>query len=299
MPQVLDDGDFRYVYGLGRIAEVDGSDNAYYYLPDGLGSTMALTDDSGTVENTYAYDPFGALTSSSGSQANAFTFTGEQTDGSTSLEYLRARYYDPETGRFLSRDPLSSSPFWAQHAYTYAGSNPTSFINPYGLCLLGFFPGSCGDALQYGLKLASKEGKGFLEFLRSQIHRPKIDTLKNIANDFGCALPPFSETCIAGLQPTDLINWDCAGFSVDVVGLILQSLVPVGGSVIDMTFIDPIGYTIDASQNDRLGLAFDAIGTAGTLIAILPGVGQGVGAAFDIVSSSYGGFSCVARAAGR
>jgi hypothetical protein len=40
VPQVLDDGDFRYVYGLGRIAEVDGSDDAHYYLPDGLGSTM-------------------------------------------------------------------------------------------------------------------------------------------------------------------------------------------------------------------------------------------------------------------
>ena len=139
VPQVLDDGDFRYLYGLGRIAEVDGSDNAHYYLADGLGSTMALTDDSGTVENTYVYDPFGAVTASSGSQDNGFTFTGEQTDGSTSLEYLRARYYDPATGRFLSKDPLGGalgSPL-SQNKYSYAVGNPCGALDPTGLASEG------------------------------------------------------------------------------------------------------------------------------------------------------------------
>ena len=68
-----------------RNVEVDSDDTAHYYLSEGLGSTMALTDDSGSVENTYEYDPFGALASSTGSQDNAFTFTGEQTDPSTGL----------------------------------------------------------------------------------------------------------------------------------------------------------------------------------------------------------------------
>ena len=67
---------------------------------------MALCDASGTVLNSYNYDVFGAIRSSSGSTANAFTFTGEQTDATTGLEYLRARYYDSAAGRFLSRDPL-------------------------------------------------------------------------------------------------------------------------------------------------------------------------------------------------
>ena len=132
VPQVLDDGDFRYVYGLGRIAEVDGSDNAHYYLADGLGSTIALTDDSGTVENTYEYDPFGAVSASTGSQDNAFTFTGEQTDASTSLEYLRARYYDPHTGRFVSRDFMASFPWWIDHYFVYVGNDPVALIDPSG-----------------------------------------------------------------------------------------------------------------------------------------------------------------------
>jgi RHS repeat-associated protein len=118
IPQVLDDEDIRYVYGIGRIAQVDGADT-YYYLTDGLGSTMALTDDDGEVVNDYDYDVFGGLRDSSGPQDNDFAFAGEQTDGSTGLQYLRARYYDTTVGRFISRDRLAWSPSWLDHIYVY------------------------------------------------------------------------------------------------------------------------------------------------------------------------------------
>ena len=65
----------------------------------------------------------------SGSTANAFTFTGEQTDASTGLEYLRARYYDPATGMFLSIDPLGDG-------YDYAYDNPVMNTDPSGLACL-------------------------------------------------------------------------------------------------------------------------------------------------------------------
>jgi RHS repeat-associated protein len=55
-----------------------------------------------------------------------FTYTGEQTDASIGLEYLRARYYDAETGRFLSLDPLGDG-------YDYAYDNPVMFTDPSGL----------------------------------------------------------------------------------------------------------------------------------------------------------------------
>ena len=76
---MLDDETFRYVYGLGRIAQVSGT-ATHYYLPDGLGSTMALIDAAGAVVNAYDYDVFGALRSSTGTQANEFEFAGEQVD---------------------------------------------------------------------------------------------------------------------------------------------------------------------------------------------------------------------------
>jgi RHS repeat-associated protein len=128
----LDDEDFRYVYGVGRIAQV-GASETHYYLSDGLGSTMALTDEAGDVVNDYDYDVFGGLRDSSGSQANDFTFAGEQVDGSTGLQYLRARYYDMATGRFLSRDPLSALPNITLNPYVYANNNSALYVDPEGL----------------------------------------------------------------------------------------------------------------------------------------------------------------------
>ncbi len=63
---------------------------------------------------------------SSGSTVNPFTFTGEQADPTTGLEYLRARYYDSEAGRFISRDPYGGG-------YLYTSNNPTNMVDPTGL----------------------------------------------------------------------------------------------------------------------------------------------------------------------
>ena len=130
IPQVLDDEDLRYVYGLGRIAQV-GADT-HYYLADGLGSTMALTDDDGDIVNTYDYDVFGAERASSGTQDNDFTFAGEQVDGSTGLQYLLARYYDPEMGSFSSRDPILEGIVNRAFPYGYADANPVNLSDPTG-----------------------------------------------------------------------------------------------------------------------------------------------------------------------
>ena len=131
--QVLDDGDLMYVYGLGRVSQVDSSDVTHYYLTDGLGSTMALTNASKTVVNDY--DIFGAVSASSGSLANFFEFAGEQSDDSTDLQYLRARYYDPATGRFISRDPfpgLVRTP-GTLNPYPYVLNGPANYVDPTGL----------------------------------------------------------------------------------------------------------------------------------------------------------------------
>jgi RHS repeat-associated protein len=93
---------------------------------------MAMVDGSGTVVKTYGYDVYGKVTSSSGSAANEFDFAGQQTDP-TGLQYLRARYYDPETGTFLSRDPLSSQVGWLGHPFAYGNGNPALLTDPRGL----------------------------------------------------------------------------------------------------------------------------------------------------------------------
>ena len=73
-----------------------------YFLNDALGSVRQLTNQSGAITYAKAYDPYGVVTSTSGTSSTAYGFTGEQTDAS-GLTYLRARYYASDTGRFLTR----------------------------------------------------------------------------------------------------------------------------------------------------------------------------------------------------
>lgn len=63
-----------------------------HFLPDGIGSTVALTDSAGTVATEYTYEPFGATTETGATSGNTFQYTGRENDGS-GLYYYRARYY--------------------------------------------------------------------------------------------------------------------------------------------------------------------------------------------------------------
>jgi RHS repeat-associated protein len=84
----------------------DGTDGTVrYYQTDALGSVIALTDDSGNVRTTYAYDPFGNVTISGEASDNTFQYTGRENDGK-GLYFYRARYYSPELQRFISEDPI-------------------------------------------------------------------------------------------------------------------------------------------------------------------------------------------------
>jgi len=83
------------------------------------------------VVKTYGYDEYGTPTAT-GTRANELDFGGQQTDP-TGLQYLRARYMDPETGTFLSRDPLAAGPGWLGHPFGYVSANPATLTDPLGL----------------------------------------------------------------------------------------------------------------------------------------------------------------------
>ena len=126
--------DASYVYGLDLIEQERDGDE-YYYSVDGLGSTRGLTDENGEVTDSYAYDAFGNLISSTGGTENDYLFAGEQFDERLGQYYLRQRYYDAATGRFTRRDTYEgrlSEPI-TLHKYVYGNSNPIRFIDPTGL----------------------------------------------------------------------------------------------------------------------------------------------------------------------
>jgi RHS repeat-associated protein len=107
-----------------------------YFLTDVLGSTVALTDDTGAVTTQYAYEPFGRATVQNlvGTSTNPYQYAGRENDG-TGLYYNRARYYHPVFGRFISADPLAQSPRFpgVNDLYVYADDAPTTFTDPLGL----------------------------------------------------------------------------------------------------------------------------------------------------------------------
>ncbi|MCL1475329.1 RHS repeat-associated core domain-containing protein [Argonema antarcticum] len=122
-----------YVYGNDLISQQRGSEKSFY-LVDGLGSTRGLTNAGGVVTDRYSYDGFGNLIGVSGSTENNYLFAGEQFDKGLGDYYLRARYYDTDTGRFTRRDSYEGSidePV-TLHKYLYGNANPVTYIDPSG-----------------------------------------------------------------------------------------------------------------------------------------------------------------------
>jgi RHS repeat-associated protein len=133
-----------YVYGNGRISQERNGVPSFYHV-DALGSTRMLTNINGNVTDRYDYDAFGVILSRSGSTPNTYLFAGETRDASTGLDYLRARYYQSVSGRFLSTDPFSGIDRDPRtlHRFNYAGVDPVNNTDPTGL----FFSGSLAEQL--------------------------------------------------------------------------------------------------------------------------------------------------------
>ncbi|MCL0035754.1 RHS repeat-associated core domain-containing protein [Thermodesulfovibrionales bacterium] len=152
-------------YTIGNdLISMRRDDDTYFYHYDALGSVRQLTDDEGDTEEEYVYCAFG--TPLEDNNDNPYGFTGErQFDEADGLVFLRARYYDPSIGRFISRDPWTWGPDdprilmtsghpanpiikrivltigatnpQFQHPYVYALNNPVNLIDPSGLFFYG------------------------------------------------------------------------------------------------------------------------------------------------------------------
>jgi RHS repeat-associated protein len=131
LPVLLTDGVNDYVYGPNDevVEQVDAASETTTYLhQDRAGSTRLRTDSSGAVVGSSSYDPYGSTISSTGTVSSPFGYDGEYTDTS-GLIYLRARYYDPVTGQFLTLDRLVDA---THEPYAYAGGDPINNVDPTG-----------------------------------------------------------------------------------------------------------------------------------------------------------------------
>jgi RHS repeat-associated protein len=121
---------------------------------DALGSTVAMTDAAGAVVNKYAYGVFGQVIDGEEQVENPFKYVGAfgVMDEGNGTYYMRARYYDPEAGRFISKDPIGLE--GGINMYAYVGGNPLNYVDPLGL----FSP---GDAMygKYMMDIGAKAGQ--------------------------------------------------------------------------------------------------------------------------------------------
>jgi RHS repeat-associated protein len=167
-----------YVYGLDLLGRVSGMQREFYHS-DGLGSTRLLTNGTGAVTDTYSYDAYGNLIARVGGSNNPYLFAGEQRDVETGLDYLRARYYDPLVGRFVSADAYEGTlndPM-SLHDYQYAHANPTNLVDP-----SGYTPATDGDILHSKIGLNFIRQIGIMEtnnpmqgniFTRERVYDPR------------------------------------------------------------------------------------------------------------------------------
>ena len=139
LSQVLEERDgggllrARYSYGNELLAMVRGGASSVY-LRDSLGNVRGLADAAGTLTDRYQYDAYGNTLAAAGGTTNPYRFMGERFDADDGLYQLRARYYDPAGGRFLSRDPFDGRPQSpvSLHRYLYANADPVNFNDPTG-----------------------------------------------------------------------------------------------------------------------------------------------------------------------
>ena len=219
----MDDSDWYsaevYVRGTNLLAKFSKQSgnvktDYQYYTQNAHGDVVNLTDSTGTVAKSYKYDAFGVEQNIDDSDSNAFRYCGEYYDAETGTIYLRARYYNPSTGRFISRDSYAGNtgaPL-SLNLYTYCQNNPIIAIDPSGhMSIKEFWQGSkqCWrdginemKSMGGGARFFANYSEGIMDTLGGQINavRHPLKTAKAMAADYASA-------CKSDIRNIDITNY--------------------------------------------------------------------------------------------
>ena len=137
----------KYNYGNNLVSMVDATQPGrptQFYLLDGLGSTVNMTDQTGNVLDSYEYDAWGNIRASAGSSQSGKLYEGQYFNvAGTGLDYFGVRYYDPSIGEFITQDTYAGQPGnpLSINRYILSYDNPLRYIDP-----TGHSPSLQGDA---------------------------------------------------------------------------------------------------------------------------------------------------------
>jgi RHS repeat-associated protein len=147
-------GSDKLVYGLGPLWVVKADGTTSSFARDGGKSVRAEVNGSGTVTASFRYRAYGAISQSSGASTPTYLGYAGQLQDPSGLLYMRARWYDPATGRFTTRDPGAIAPVQpaALNSFGYAYANPLLLSDPTGVCVgcLGLGAEAAAGALAVG-----------------------------------------------------------------------------------------------------------------------------------------------------
>jgi RHS repeat-associated protein len=125
----------KHFFHNGVKIEAGPDAGSYFYTRDHLGSVRELVDSNGNIRARYSYDPYGRRTRVTGDLDADFGFAGMLWVPEASLGLTHFRAYDPDQGRWLSRDPLGNAEIkQGPNLYAYVRNEPVSRIDPEGLC---------------------------------------------------------------------------------------------------------------------------------------------------------------------
>lgn len=145
-------------YGNLIMREDEADSSKAYYVTNGHGDVTEIRNASRGVVNSYEYDIWGNVIKQTGDLDNPFLYSGEYWDGTTKLQYLRARWYDPSIGRFISEDTYKGqvdNPL-SLNLYTYVYNNPLKYVDPTGHCPYNPFSQKFWDCAKKAFKDGGK-----------------------------------------------------------------------------------------------------------------------------------------------
>lgn len=218
-----------FVHGLGILYEVDESENTKTYHYDQVGSTIALTNDSGKVTGRAEYTAYGFIGRKLGEMDTPFLYNGRfgVMSDPNGLLHMRARYYSPFLMRFLNPDPIGFS--GGMNWFAYADGNPISMLDPFGLA-----PKSNVDMGRYGALGGYGTGGAYA---RQEVARLALAT--EVALGFtpiGVFMDLYSlgDSSIQG-------DYQTAGISI-------VALLPLGDLVKGLKYADELGFANSAGN---------------------------------------------------
>ncbi len=144
-------------------ADTGADDAVYYYINDHLGTPQIIIDETGNIVWKGDYQPFGSVDAVVSDLGNNFRFAGQYYDEETGLHYNYHRYYDPNTGRYLTPDPIGLAGM-DPNLYGYVLNNPVNFVDPLGLEIRVYSSDAFGlrglnHAFVYSTELERQKGR--------------------------------------------------------------------------------------------------------------------------------------------